>query len=234
MHSNKALLPIFFFLGLALLGGAFFLLVPDGSRTETAWMNIIVIALVYCAFWLRYWLLYRRKDEFADGIPALAIGWAGTGSYAIAALGAMAAMHAADVGFGKQALLQACLLFAYGLCLAVAIVSSNFAKASGNRADESLEGVQAMREAMNRVVAKVSFAYAASPKVLEACRSTADEIDCIGGCNAPEARKSEADILLALDETETLAEKRADDEEILGSIARLEQAVAIRKIFKNV
>ena len=234
MRSNKVLLPVFFFLGLALLGGAFFLFVPEGSRTETAWMNIAVVAMIYCAFWLRYWLLYRKKDEFADGIPALAIGWAGTGTYATAALCAMVVMHIADVGFDKQALLQACLLFVYGLSLAIGIIASNFVEASGARAKECLGSIQEMRDAISQVTAKVSFAYAACPRVLEACRSAADEIDCICGCNAPEARKSERAILLVLDEMETLTENRADEDAILGAIARLNQAVAVRKVFKNV
>lgn len=117
MHKNKS--PIFLLLygiGIGLILFGFLLLVPDGSRSSLAYLDLAVVIGVFSMSFPLASMWWAREDAFESRIPALSVYWFINGIYAFLALGGLVSLGFLQVSFRFQMLYQLVLLF--GVCMA--------------------------------------------------------------------------------------------------------------------
>ena len=234
MRSNKVLFTVLYLLGAGLIAALFLLFVPAESRTNVKWMNLFIVYFVYTGIWGKYSLFYSSLERFSDNVPTLAMYWLSFGAYAVLAVAAMVVFWLLGVGFEKQALLQGCLLFGFVVCVGIGMGASNFLSGETARVQEQVGGMREIQRRSGQLKISLgglppgySFARSEFDKVLEA-------VTYVGGCNNPQAREAESQILSLLDRLQGQILVKAAADDCLATVRSLEAAVALRKSISNV
>ena len=234
MRSNKLLFTIVWIVGILLGVAVFFAIFPAASRTSTKWLNFGVLCLLWTGLFVRFTLLYAGDRSVPNRAPLIATYWIGFTWYAVAAVAAMPILWLCDAKFGNQMLTHACLLFAFGVFVAVGAGASNFISAEGGRMRQEIGGVREIQSAM----ARLRILFASLPGEYNLARTqferVADEANCMSGSNNPQARDAEARILRQVAELEGLASAKGAPDDCVAAVEALSASVAMRKLCTNV
>ena len=234
MKSNKLMFWGLYLLGVVLCITLFLVFVPPESRTDVKWLDLCLGVFLYSGLWYKFVLLAPARGRFADNVPMMTVFWLLFGWYAVAAVLAMAVMGALGVGFGKQALIQACLLFAFAIFIACGAGASNFIRGESARIQEQVGGmrdIQFKASQIRIVLAALPQPYAFARREFD---GIVDGVTCIGRSNNPRAREAEVRILALLDKLQLQADLPATPEECLATVKALALAVSMRKTVTNV
>ena len=234
MRSNKVLFTVLYLLGAVLAVALFLLFIPAESRTNVKWMNLFIGLFLYTGIWGKYSIFYSSLERFADNVPTLSMYWMSFGAYAVLSIAAMVLFWLLGVGFEKQALLQGCLLFGFVVCVGLGMGASNFLAGESARTQEQVGGIREIQRKSGQLKILLgglppgySFVRSEYDKVVEA-------VTYVGGCNNPQARGAESQILSLLDRLQAQSAGKAAADQCLATIRSLEAAVALRKSISNV
>lgn len=234
MRSNKILFTVVWAVGILLGAAVFLAIVPPEGRTDTKWLNFGILCLLWTGLFARFTLLYGGARSVANRAPLIAAYWLGFGWYAAAAVLAMPILWLCEAKFGNQLLVHACLLFAFGVFVAIGAGASNFITAESGRMRQEIGGVREIQSAMARLrvlLASLPGEYAFARTEFE---RVADEANCLSGSNDPKARDAESRILRQITELEDLAAAKGAPDACMEAVGALSASVAMRKLCTNV
>ncbi len=222
-----------FGVGLVLALCLFLAFVPAESRTPVAWLDFAVALLLYVGLWGRYLALYRRTDDFAANVPALAMYWTWFRICAMLSIAIGVAGYFLHLSFGAQAALQAVSLFLFAMALAVGSTASKFFQhddASIQTQVSDLRDLQSRAERLKVLAASLPPTHAA---VAQGISAVAEDIRYLGGSASPEAKSCEADILRLLQKLESQCGASARPEDCLETLKGLRTSVSLRRNVRN-
>lgn len=233
MRSNRLMFTVLFGLGIAIMLAAFFVFLPAESRTNTRWLDFFVILLVYTGLWGRYSIIFPAIGGLTGRVPVMAVYWICFPIYAIAAIAAMMFFEVHDVAFGKQILVQICLLFAFVVAIAVGKGASNFIQAEQERTESQISGILQIR----RKAAMLQAIMASLPPQYTQARAAFDEVvdaaTYTGGRSNDAARPIETRIINLLDTLETQCTAHADPGTCLATISAASASLKMLKSLPN-
>ena len=125
--KNSPIFLVLYGIGIGLILLGFLLLVPDGARSQVAYLNLAVIVGVYSLSFPLGTLWWARDSSFESEIPALSVFWFVNGAYTFLALGGLVLMGLQQVSFRFQLLYQLVLFFGVGMAFGMAWWSSGHA-----------------------------------------------------------------------------------------------------------
>lgn len=160
MQTKSEISRIFILLhlvGLALLVLAFFLLIPPGSRTQSAWLDLVVVCIVLSINFPPFAFVRLGLGVFNVKIPALGLLEVCDFVYSILALGLVLYGAFYFLPFRFQLVGQTGLLFAATTAVAIAWWSSAHAAEVAEEEYATRSGLEDLKEALSRCESEFSM-----------------------------------------------------------------------------
>lgn len=144
---SAPLLTALYLAGVAILLVAFFLLVPEGLRDATGYLDLAVVLGVFTLNFPIHSLGWAFRSGGAFRIPSLSIRWFGTGLYSLFALAGVVVGVLAGLSFRIQLVYQLVCLF--GILAAMVMANLATTHTAGVDAEEGDNGagLRELREA---------------------------------------------------------------------------------------
>lgn len=145
---------VLYFIGIGLLIAGFLILVPDAQQTHTAWLDLVVVCLVYSANFPMLYLGRWRSRGFDTQIPALGLLAVCDLFYSVLALGGIVVGWFIGLHFRTQLVGQVSLFFA-------GVIAVSMARYSSAHADEVAEEEYTTRTALENLRKSLELCEAA-------------------------------------------------------------------------
>jgi len=159
MDNGKSVSQVFavlYVVGIGLLVLGFMLLVPPGSRNDVAWLDFIVVCIIYSINFpvIATWRL--RGRNFSQKIPGIAILLVADPIYVVLALGVAVCGLVYGLSFRLQLVLQLALIFGSVVVVAVGWMASVRVKEVADEEQSKLESLQRLKQSL--VLCEVAMA----------------------------------------------------------------------------
>ncbi len=232
MTSNRygILFTLFFIVGLGVIVGAYWLLVPEASKTDISMLNLAVVIILYissCAF---YSMLYTPVRAFGTQAPLLGIYTYSCTIYAVLAIAAMLACYVCEAPFRWQLVLQAVLLFMFVTSVLIGYWARRKVVDSTAAIHQAMDGVRAIQR-LTKELAMQSESL--PPEYNEARRkinTIADDANYLSGALSEDARKLEEEILTRLTEVKGYLSNNVAPKSVESTLSRLGELFRLRRL----
>lgn len=233
MKRSNIVLNLMFLLGLALMLAAFLIFVPAERRTNVAWLDFAVAALIYAGVFGRFTVLFRPLHAFADSAPLISAYWKFFGPCAFLAICCMVFGGLAKVSFEKQLFIQIALLFVFFFGLAVGYwVAERHAVSTveERRTMDTIRLIQHAAADFQTMLDREPESFRGCKKL---CEELVDDLNSMPGSNAPGAGEAEERLFRGLRELNALDLRQVGPEELAGRIHALGLLAAQRKLMRQ-
>lgn len=192
---SPVLLFLLFLAGATLLLAFFLFLVPSGSRTSVAWLNLAVLYLLYVLPFARYGILFSDTKVFERQLPGIGLSWLAYTAYAIPSIMIMLAGLVFGIGFTGQLLLQLGALLFLLFALTMAYFSVEHVAGCGEQARKTLDHLDDIRK--NFLVLSIDPTLESGPGADHRAQvlKLKDDADYLTGILSEEAAELEESIL---------------------------------------
>ena len=233
MKNLRLLFLALYTAGLLLALGLFLALVPRWARSNVAWLDFAMAAILYTGFWGRYAMLYRKAYRFATNVPALALFWSALSKCTFLSVLVMVLGHYMHLRFEVQLMLQAIVLFLLLLVSTVGMAASRKVQEDDDEIREQTETIKSIRSQAEAAGVAVDGLPPSHTAVRNAFRAIREELQYLSGCSRPEAQAAEADILESLRGFTAICDAGVSPEECLSTLRRLSTDIAVRRKMTN-
>jgi hypothetical protein len=228
------LFSLLYFVGVVLLAGSFFLLVPESRRTHAAWLDLAVIFAVFSLNFSLSFFWRISGSSFHERIPALGVLGLCDLLYTVLALGVL--FYAASAGwpYRLQLVAQMCLIFTFAVAAAIAARGTVQVAEVAQQERATRAGLEELKALLAGCEAAASTLPEASGRVLQNLLKLKEDARYLSPSTQASARDFEAQMIAQLEEIQYQLRNTATPLPLFDLEARLEQCAAVMALRKQV
>jgi hypothetical protein len=229
--------------GLGLIVIGFLMAVPPASRTAVAFLDLLVLSLVYLVLLFTRPLNWPSTEAFSREIPALGVLLALHSSYAILSIGGIWYGWIADIPFRFQLWYHLAVTFVFLVFLTIAGRASEYAESVATveqRRTDSLQTVKGAISECDAAFSRLGGEWASEYSIFQRIK---DDVRYLSPCDAVNAVSLDLEISWALGELSAAISAPAqlggagqrdlpvvmDHQSVRGILTRCQALVRLRK-----
>ena len=230
IYQSWILLP----LGLGIILLAFCLLIPQQERSDTAWLNMVVVSLVFIANFAMFMVRLRGRSDFDARLARLSVLGTAISTYTVLALGCVLIGAYLGLPFNWLLVGQATAGFVFAVLYISATYTYHGVAAAGADHDEQRQGVKQLRSTLDRLNVQFHCAEGDLTEAGALWSHLLEDARYLSSCTRPEARELEENLERNLLQIGIALKNRPVDTGLL--VEQLQQCtklMALRRAQKN-
>ena len=230
---HRMLFNLLFIVGLGIIGGGFFLVVPVASRCNVAYLNAGVIFLIYLSYWINYGIIFPSKGDAGDFLAGSGIYWHVQGTYTFLCVLVMVSGWALGWKFSTQLLLQIVALFIFLIYVVCSVFAIEHVSKCTSKDRATMTSVRDLQQMSASISARAALLPADWTEAKQSVLKLEEELNYFSGIENPISASIDEKIMVQLRYLQSIISDGQNMEAVQKTAHEIMSLILQRKIIKT-